>query len=75
MIHWRRLNGDHDTRIDAGEQHGARIVVTLSWVDKAGKRHDWAHALKLRDGKIVDMHDYASPTRAAATTRLRAVFS
>lgn len=75
MIHWRWLNGDHDTRIDAVEQHGACIVVALSWADKAGKRHDWAHVLKLRDGKIVDMHDYASPTRAAAATRLRAVFS
>ena len=75
MIHWRRLGGDHDARIDAVEQHGARIVVTLSWADKAGKRHDWAHGLKLRDGKIVDMQDYTNPTRAGAATRLRALLS
>ena len=75
MIHWRRLEGDHDARIDAVAQHGARVVVTLSWADKAGQRHHWAHVLKLKDGMIVDMQDSASPTRAAATTRLRALFS
>jgi ketosteroid isomerase-like protein len=74
MTDWRRKQGDHDARIDTVEQHGARIVVTFSWADKQGRRHDWAHVLKLKDGKIVDMQDYASPTRAAATTRLRAVF-
>lgn len=75
MIHWRRLEGDHHARIDAVEQHGARVIVTLSWADKAGKRHDWAHVLKLKDGKILDIQEHASPTRAAATTRLRTVFS
>ena len=75
MIHWRRLEGDHDARIDAVDQSGARIIVSHSWADKTGKRHDWAHVLKLKDGMIVDMQDYASPTRAAAATRLRAVFS
>ena len=75
MIHWRRLGGDHDARIDSVEHHGPRVIVTLSWADKAGKRHDWAHVLKLKDGKILDIQDYASPRRAAATTRLRAVFS
>ena len=75
MIHWRRLEGDHDPRIDAVEQHGARIIVTHTWADKTGKRHDWAHVLKLKDGMIVDMQDYASPTRAVVATRLRAVFS
>ncbi len=74
MIHWRRLEGHHDARIDAVEQHGARVIVTHSWADKTGKRHDWAHVLKLKDGKIVGMQDYANPTRAAATTRLRAAF-
>ena len=75
MLHWRRLGGDHDARIDAVQQHGARIVVALSWADKAGERHDWAHVLKLKGGKILDIQDYASPKRATATTRLRAVFS
>ncbi len=75
MIHWRRLEGDHDARIDAVEQHGTRVIVTLSWADKTGQRHDWAHVLKLKDGRIVDIQDYANPARAAAATRLRAVFS
>ena len=74
MIHWRRLGGDHDARVDGVEQHGVRVIVTLSWADKAGQRHDWAHVLKLKDGMIVDMQDSASPARAAATTRLRTVF-
>lgn len=73
MIHWRRQDGDHDARIDAVEQRGARVIVTLSWADKEGGRHDWAHVLKLKDGKIVDIQDYASPTRATIATRLRAV--
>ncbi len=75
MIHWRRQDGDHDARIDAVEQHGARVIVALSWADKDGRRHDWAHVLKLKDGKIRDIQDYASPGRAAAATQLRSVFS
>ena len=75
MIHWRRREGDGDARIDAVEQHGSRVVVTLSWADKTGKRHDWAHVLKLKEGKIFDIQDYANPTRAVAATRLRAVLS
>ena len=74
MIQWRRLEGDHDARIDAVEQHGARVIVTLSWADKTGKRHDWAHVLKLNEGKILDIQDYANPSRAVAAARLRAVF-
>lgn len=75
MIHWRRQVGNHDARIDAVEQHGTRVIVTLSWADKTGKRHDWAHALKLKDGKIIDIQDYAIPTRATAAARLRSVFT
>ncbi len=75
MIHWRRLEGDHDARLDAVEQHGARVIVTLSWADKTGKRHDWAHVLKLSGGRIVDIQDYANPTGATTAARLRAVFS
>ena len=75
MIHWRRLEGDHDARIDAVQQHGTHVMVTFSWADKTGKRHHWAHVLKLKGGMIVDMQDHASATRAAAATRLRARFS
>lgn len=72
---WRREDGDHDARIDAVEQRGARVVVTISWADKEGRRHDWAHVLELKDGKIVDIQDYKSPKRAAAATRLRTALS
>ena len=75
MIHWRCKEGDHDARIDAVEQHGTRVIVTLSWADKTGKRHDWAHVLQLNEGKNLDMQDYANPRRAVAAARLRAVFS
>jgi ketosteroid isomerase-like protein len=72
MIDWRRKIGDQDYRVDRVEQRGSRIIVTVSWADKNGRRHDWAHVLTLKDGKIIDIQDYASPTRAAATTCLRA---
>jgi hypothetical protein len=74
VIGGRRLAGDHAYRVDSVEQHGDRVVVAVSWADKAGDRHRWAQALRLRDGRIVDMQDYKSPARAAAVTRLRAAF-
>jgi ketosteroid isomerase-like protein len=67
--------GDRDRRIDSVEQQRDRVVVAVSWSDEHGERHRWAHALRLRDGRIVDIQDYASPARAVAATRLRAVFS
>jgi hypothetical protein len=54
-------------------RHGDRIVVVFSWSDKAGGRHGWAQALRLKDGRIVDVRDYRSPTKAVAATRVRAV--
>jgi len=48
------------------------VLVAYSWADREGGRHHWAHLLKLKDGMIVDMQDYASPTRAVATARLLA---
>jgi len=73
-VGWGRTQGDHDARIDAVEQHGARVLVSFSWADRDGRRHRWAHVLTLEDGRIVDMQDYANPTLAAAASRLRAVF-
>ncbi len=69
------MRGDRDGRVEAVEQHGARVVVAFSWADKRDKRHHWAHVLTLRDEKIVDMQDSANPKRAAALNRLRATFS
>jgi ketosteroid isomerase-like protein len=74
-IEWREKQGDENRRIDSVEQRGDHVLVAVSWSDEHGRRHRWAHALKLRDGRIVDIQDYASPARAAAATRLRAVFS
>lgn len=73
-MEWRRRHADHDARIDSVEQRGGRIVVVFSWADKDSERHQWAHVLKLEDGKIIDMQDYAKPARAAVATRLRALF-
>jgi hypothetical protein len=50
------------------------VVVAFSWSDKDGQRHQWAQALRLKDGKIIDMQDYASPKSAFALMRLRTVF-
>jgi hypothetical protein len=67
--------GDHSYRVDSVEQHGDRVVVAFSWSDKSGHRHNWAQALRLRDGRIVELQDYKTPTRAATLTRLRAAVS
>ena len=69
-----RARGDHDGRLDTVVQHGARVVVGLSWADEGGHRHDWAYVLELADGVIVGMQDYASPIGAAVAARVRSVF-
>jgi hypothetical protein len=73
-MHWREQIGDHDAHVDSLEQRGHRVVVAFSWADSNDKRHEWAQVLELRDGKIVDMQDYAKPSRALLVTRLRAAF-
>jgi len=74
-VQWRRKAGDHDGRIDSVEQRGNRAVVAFSWADRDDNRHHWAHALELRDGKIIAMKDFANPSRAALATRLRTALS
>ena len=74
-MEWRKKAGDHDGRLDSVEQRGNRVVVTFSWSDSNDKRHDWAQVLELKDGKVIDMQDYAKPARAALATRLRAALS
>jgi hypothetical protein len=49
-------------------------VVAFSWSDKDGVRHQWAQALQLKNGKIIDMQDFASPRSAIALMRLRTAF-
>jgi hypothetical protein len=53
------------------ESRGDRVVVAFSWSDKEGHRHHWAQALRLKDGKIIDMQDFASARPAVALMRLR----
>jgi hypothetical protein len=50
-------------------------VVAFSWKDKADNRREWAQVMKLADGKIIAMQDYAKPSTAALMTRLRAALS
>jgi hypothetical protein len=70
---WRNNAGDRDGRVDSIEQHGNRVVVAFSWSERNGTRHDWAQVLQVSDGKIVSIQDYASPSRAGFTTKLRAL--
>jgi len=71
----RRMNGDRDYKLDSVQSRGDRVVVTFSWSDRYGKRHNWAQALRLKDGKIIDMQDFAHPGRAVALMRARTVFA
>jgi hypothetical protein len=66
--------GDRDYTLDSVQSRGDRVVVAFSWSDKEGRRHNWAHALRLRHGKIIDIQDFASPRSAAALIRLRTAF-
>jgi hypothetical protein len=71
----RRKQGDSDYSVDDVERRGDRVVVAFSWADTNRRRHYRAHALQDRDGKITDMQDFASHTRARAAIRLRTAFA
>lgn len=47
-------------RVDRLEQRNGRLAVVISWAERDGTRHECAHLLRLRDGMIIDMDDYAS---------------
>jgi ketosteroid isomerase-like protein len=66
--------GDRDYRLDSVESRGDRAVAAFSWSSTDGQRHRWAQALRLKDGKIIDIQDYANPRSAAALMRLRTAF-
>jgi hypothetical protein len=68
------LLGARDFALESVESRGERVVVACSWAVKDGRRHRWAQALRLKNGKIIDMQDFASPTRAVAWMRLRTAF-
>ena len=66
--------GDREFRLDSVESRGDHVVVSFSWADKEGQRHNWAQALRLRDDKIIDIEDFASVRLAVASMRLRTAF-
>ena len=68
-IEWRERTGDHDLRVERVELRNGRVAVVLSWADRDGTRHEWAHLLRLHDGLIVDMEDYPSGERALRALR------
>ena len=68
------MDGGRDYSLDSVQPRGDRVVVAFSWSDKEGKRHNWAQALRLRDGKIIDMQDFARPRSAVVLMRLRTSF-
>ncbi len=68
-IEWRHRAGDHALRVERVEQRNGRVAIVLSWAERDGTRHEWAHLLRLRDGLIVDMQDYANGARALRALR------
>jgi hypothetical protein len=68
------LLGARDFALESVQSRGDRVVAAFSWADKDGRRHKWAQALRLKQGKIIDMQDFASPARAVASMRLRTAF-
>ena len=68
-IEWRDRQGDHDLRVDRLERRDDRVAVAISWAERDGTRHEWAHLLRLRDGMIIDMEDYRSGERALSALR------
>ena len=56
---WRESAGDSDFRLDEVVSRGDSVKVLFSWADANGKRYRWGQALRVSDGRIVDMQDYA----------------
>ncbi len=63
-IECHRRQGAADWQLEDVRGTGDRVVVAYSWRAPDGSRASWAQVLKLKAGKIVDMQDYANPTRA-----------
>jgi hypothetical protein len=67
----RRSLGARDYSLDSVESRRDRVVVAFSWLGEDAQRHSWAQALRLKDGKIIEMQDFSNPRRAVALMRLR----
>jgi hypothetical protein len=67
--------GAQEFALESVESRGDRVVVAFSWANSEGQRHGWAQALRLKNGKIIDMQDFANPAQAVAWVRIRTVFA
>lgn len=63
-IEFHRRQGAADWQLEDVRERGDRVAVAYSWGAPDGSRASWAQVLRLSDGKIVGMRDYASPARA-----------
>ena len=69
-MEWRESAGDSDFRLDDVDARGDRVAVLFSWADASGKRYRWGQGLRIRDGQIVDMQDFAPGRGGQRTARL-----
>jgi ketosteroid isomerase-like protein len=50
--------------LDEVREGGDRVAVAFSWNAPDGSRTRWAQLLKMQNGRIIRMQDYANPKRA-----------
>jgi len=62
--------GDRDFHLDEVLSDDGRVTVTFSWSDADGRRLEWGQRLRLQDGLIVDMQDYAPGQAGRRVARL-----
>lgn len=63
-IEFHRRQGAADWLLEDVRGASDKVAVVYSWRAPDGSRTRWTQVLKLKDGKIVGMRDYASPARA-----------
>jgi hypothetical protein len=52
-------------------QDNSKVTVAYSWADAEGRRLEWGQILRMRDGLIIDMQDFA---RGSAGRRVAKLF-
>jgi ketosteroid isomerase-like protein len=68
-IESRRRAGDGDYRLDRFQRTDNAAAVVFSWTTRDGGRTSWAQALTLREGRIVQIQDFADPEKALKAIR------
>jgi hypothetical protein len=56
--------------VDEVRADGDRVSVSYHWFDAEGRRLEWGQVLRLRNGTIVEMEDFASGRGARRVARL-----